>query len=302
MALSDNFKGALLVSLAMASFSTNDTLVKSVTAELTTGQVIFIRGAVSSLLVFLVARHLGALRPVKTIWTPMLALRVAGELAAAASYIYALSKMPLANAGAILQFLPLAVTLGAALFLREPVGLRRWGAIIAGFIGVLLILKPGPEGFSLASVFALLCVFAAASRDLATRRLPAGIPSLFVTLVTAIAVTISGALLIEPLGGWQPVSLRAFVSLAVAACFLLIGYQALITAMRIGEISFVSPFRYTYLIWALALSYTVFGDIPDIYMLAGSAIVVASGIYTFYRENVKKRRPLAQTAIPRIPT
>jgi len=300
MALSDNFKGALFMTASMAGFGFNDMLVKAATKTLATGEIILIRGTISTFLIFLLAIHMGALRPLKTVLHPMLAFRVLAEVTATFTYIYALGKLPLANAGAILQFLPLAVTLGAAIFLREPVGWRRWGAIVAGFIGVLFIIKPGPDGFSLASLLALACVFAAAARDIATKRLPPGIPTVYVTLVTSLAVTVGSGIFIAPLGGWQTPPLIDVVILALAAVCLMIGYLGLITAMRTGEISFIAPFRYTYLIWALALSFTVFGDRPDIFMILGCVIVVLSGIYTFYREN---RRPTGQPAqtLPRAP-
>lgn len=300
MALSDNIKGALTMTLAMAGFGFNDMLVKAATKTLATGEIILIRGTISTLLIFLLALHLGALRPLKTVLHPLLALRVLAEVTATFTYIYALGQLPLANAGAILQFLPLAVTLGAAIFLGEPVGWRRWGAIIAGFIGVLLIIKPGPDGFSLASFLALACVFAAAARDIATKRLPQGIPTVFVTLMTSLAVTVGAGIFIQPLGGWHTPSASDVTLLALAAVCLMIGYLALISSMRTGEISFIAPFRYTYMIWALALSFTVFGDLPDIFMLAGCAIVVASGIYTFYREN-RRRTGLPAQSLPRAP-
>jgi drug/metabolite transporter (DMT)-like permease len=300
MALSNNIKGAIYMSAAMAGFGFNDMLVKAATKSLATGEIILIRGAISTLLVFLLALHMGALRPIRAVLSPMLALRVLAEVTATFTYIYALGQLPLANAGAILQFLPLAVTLGAAIFLGEPVGWRRWGAILAGFVGVLLIIRPGPDGFSVASFLALACVFAAAGRDIATKRLPAGIPTVFVTLITSAAVTIGGGIFIQPLGGWETPPLLDAVYLALAAVCLMVGYLGLITAMRTGEISFIAPFRYTYMIWALILSFTIFGDVPDTFMLLGCAIVVASGIYTFYREN-RRRTGLPAQSLPRAP-
>lgn len=300
MALSDNIRGSIFMSAAMAGFGFNDMLVKTATKTLGTGEIVLIRGSISTLLIFLLALHMGALRPLKTILHPMLVLRVVAEVTATFTYIYALGQLPLANAGAILQFLPLAVTLGAAIFLGEPVGWRRWGAIIAGFVGVLLIIRPGPDGFSVASFLALGCVFAAAARDIATKRLPQGIPTVYVTLITSFAVTIGAGIFIEPLGGWQTPTSAELVYLALAAFCLMIGYLSLTSAMRTGEISFIAPFRYTYMIWALALSFLVFGDLPDVFMLAGCAIVVASGIYTFYREN-RRRTGLPAQSLPRAP-
>jgi drug/metabolite transporter (DMT)-like permease len=301
MAASENIKGAIYMSLAMAGFGVNDMLVKSVTEDLTTGQIMFIRGAISTVLILIIAGRMGALRSIRSIWSPMLALRVVADVIASVTYIYALSKIPLANASAILQFLPLAVTLGAALFLKEQVGWRRWGAIIFGFLGVMLIVRPGPDGFSFASIIAILCVFAAAGRDLATKQIAKGIPSVFVTAVTSVATMTCGAALIDPLGGWNPVSLFDFSKLAIAACFLLVGYQTLIMSMRTGEISFIAPFRYISLLWAILLGYVVFSDLPDAFMLAGAAIVVLSGIYTFYRENYRRTARLAQASVPRAP-
>ncbi|MCD2175307.1 DMT family transporter [Rhizobium sp. C4] len=300
MAVSDNIKGAIYMSIAMAGFGFNDMLVKTATKTLETGEIILIRGTISTFLIFLLALHTGALRPLKTVLHPMLAFRVLAEVTATFTYIYALGQLPLANAGAILQFLPLAVTLGAAIFLREPVGWRRWGAIIAGFFGVLLIIKPGPDGFSLASFLALACVFAAAARDIATKRLPEGIPTVFVTLMTSLAVMVGAGIFIQPLGGLHAPSAMEVTILSLSAVCLMVGYLGLITSMRTGEISFIAPFRYTYMIWALALSFTVFGDLPDIFMLAGCAIVVASGIYTFYREN-RRGTGLPAQSLPRAP-
>ena len=299
MALSDNIKAALLMSLAMASFVCNDALVKSVTVALNTGQILFVRGAISSVLIVILIRPMGIRFDFSMLFNRFLILRVAADTAATVTYILALNSLPLGNATSILQFMPLAVTLGAAIFLGEPVGWRRWSAIIIGFVGVMVIIRPGPEGFNSAAILALLCVAFAAARDLFTRKIPARIPSILVTAVTTIAITITGAVLIAPMGGWQPVSGTILLKLTVAAVLLLSGYQSIVSAMRTGEISFVAPFRYTGLLWAIALGFFAFGDIPDLYMLIGAAIVISSGLYTFYRENRRKAKALAQSSLPR---
>jgi drug/metabolite transporter (DMT)-like permease len=204
--------------------------------------------------------------------------------------------LPLANTTAILQVLPLAITLGAALTFGEPVGWRRWLAIAAGFIGVLIIVRPGVEGFNQFSLFALISVIFCAIRDLATKRIPAPIPSLFVTLLTTISVTIAGAGILVPLGGWTPPSGRALALLAFTAILLLIGYQCIIMALRTGDISAVAPFRYSALLWAMLLGYLVFGDRPDAMMASGAAIIVASGLYAFYRERIRHRAVAAESS------
>ena len=203
MARTRNTQGALYMAAAMAAFSCSDALSKSVISVMNAGQIMFLRGIVTSILVYLLARRMGALRSWKVILQPMVMLRVIFEALAAATYITALGMMPIANASAILQSLPLAVTLFAALFLKEPVGWRRWSAIVIGFIGVLIIIRPGPQGFTAATLLVVASVFVTAGRDLATRYVDKDVPSLMVTVCTAIFITFFGAALIAPFGGWQ---------------------------------------------------------------------------------------------------
>jgi drug/metabolite transporter (DMT)-like permease len=294
MALYNNVKGALLMSLAMASFNFNDAMIKLVTGELTTGQIMFIRGVMTSILILFVAWRLKALRPIRQLFDKWLALRTAGEIVGAVTYVYALSMIPLPNAAAILQALPLAVTMGAALFLGEMVGWRRWLAIAIGFLGVMVIIRPGAEGFSSASLLVVGSVIGAATRDLATKKIDPATPSLMISLIAAISITVTGALMIGATGTWRPVSNHSFFILAFGSVMLFAGYQTIIMAMRTGEISFIAPFRYTSLLWAIALAILLIGEMPDRWMLAGSAIVVAAGLYAFYRETVTQRRRMAE--------
>lgn len=301
MQLSRNLQGALLMSVAMAGFTFNDALVKSVTGELSTAQIMFVRGLFTSILVLVLAGWFGALRSPKLILRPAVLVRVLAEVGASITYIWALGQIPLANASAILQALPLAVTLGAALFLGEPVGWRRWSAIIAGFIGVLIVVRPGPEGFTLASGIVIICVIFAATRDLVTRKISPDIPSLYVSATTAIAITVAGGLLIVPTGGWQPMDMGQTAVLFAASILLLLGYQCIVLTMRTGEISFIAPFRYTSLIWSLGLGILVFAEIPDAWVVTGVLIIVASGLYTFYRENRRRAEAVAQESMPGSP-
>ena len=178
----------------------------------------------------------------------------------------------------------------------EPVGWRRWSAIVAGFIGVLIIVRPGLAGFSQYALFALVSVAFCALRDLATRRIPPKIPSLFITLLTTVTVTTAGGAILVPLGGWTPPSTGALGLQALAAVLLLIGYQCIITALRSGDISAVAPFRYSALLWAMMLGYLVFGDVPDAMMVTGASIIVASGLYAFYRERIRHRALAAESS------
>ena len=279
-----NVKGAIYMMLSMAGFVLNDTLMKSLSDDLPMFQAIFIRGVFATMLIGALAWHRRALwyRPSRAA-AGIISLRVVGEIGATICFITALFNMPIANATAIIQVSPLAVTLGAAVFLGETVGWRRYGAILVGFLGVMLIVRPGSEGFTVYSVYALTAVVFFVLRDLITRRLPADTPSLFVTVISSISVmTMAG--LLSALGEWQAVTLGQLAVLALAAVFVLVGYLFGVMTMRIGDIGFISPFRYTILIWAILLGIVVFGDIPDGPTLLGSAIVVLTGLYAFHRE------------------
>jgi drug/metabolite transporter (DMT)-like permease len=282
--------------VGMASFTMNDAITKAVSSEMNFGQVMLMRGLFATVLIAAFAAWRGALRPLRTLFIKPVGMRVIGEIGGTMAFLTAIVNLPLANTAAIFQALPLAVTLGAALAFAEPVGWRRWLAITAGFVGVLIIVRPGLEGFNQYSLFALGSVVFFAVRDLATRKIPAEIPSLFIAVLTTVTVTTAGAVIIHPLGGWTPPSGRAVGMLAVAAVLLLIGYQCIISALRTGDISAVAPFRYTALLWAMLLGYFVFGDRPDGFMLLGAAIIVLSGLYAFYRERVRNRLRPAATA------
>ncbi|KJC62188.1 membrane protein [Bradyrhizobium sp. LTSPM299] len=297
MKLSPNVRGGLFMAVAMASFTTNDTITKAVSSEMNIGQIMLVRGGFAMLLIGALALHRQALRPMTALAVGPLSLRVFGEIGGTLTYLLAIAHMPLANASAIFQALPLVITLGAALVFGEPVGWRRLFAISAGFLGVLIIVRPGMAGFSEFSLLALLSVAFCAVRDLVTRRIPAELPSLFITLVTTLAVTTAGAIVLFPLGGWTPPSASALGLLALAAVFVLIGYQCTIISLRSGDISAVAPFRYLALLWAIVTGYFVFGDRPDVPMIAGAAMIVASGLYTLYRERIRDRlRPAASAS------
>ena len=283
------------MAVAMAGFTMNDTITKAVSSEMNFGEVMLVRGLFAIVLIAALAFQQRAVRPLRTLMVRPVALRVIGEVGGTISFLAAITHLPLANTAAIFQALPLAITLGAALAFREPVGWRRWLAITAGFIGVVIIVRPGVEGFNQFSLFALISVIFCAVRDLATKKIPAQIPSLFITLLTTVAVTTAGAAILVPLGGWTPPSGRALGLLAFAAVLLLIGYQFVIMALRTGDISAVAPFRYSALLWAMLLGYLVFGDVPDAMMATGASIIVLSGLYAFYRER-KRDRPVAAAA------
>ena len=295
MALSENMRGAALMMAAMAAFTVNDAAMKAVTQSLPLYEAIFLRGLITLALLIPLARAMGGLRfALARRDASLVALRSAAEIGATVLFLTALTHMPLADLSAIMQSLPLAVTLAAALVFGEKVGWRRMLAIGVGFSGVLLIVRPGGAGFdawALAGVGAVLCVVV---RDLATRRMSAALPSVTVAVFAASAVTTLGAV-VAPCGGWAPVAAADWALLATAAVFLILGYIFIVSATRTGDVGLVAPFRDTALLWALVLGWFAFGDFPDRLTLVGAAIVVATGIYTFHRE---RRLGRLSAAIP----
>lgn len=287
--ISDNARASLLMLASMAAFVTNDTLVKHATASIEPAQVMALRGVLASALLLALAWVRDALPKRSGGWIrPIVAWRMAADIGTTICYITALQHMPLANASAIFQTLPLTITLGAALFFGERVGWRRWLCIAAGFLGVLVIIRPAAEGFNVYALAVLGSVLFAAARDLVTRRMPADVSSLHVASMTSMAVCVMGFVLL-PSVGWKPMTADLWLALAVAA--VAIGYALIVSAMRLGDLGVVAPFRYSMLIFAFALGWLAFGERPDAYEMAGAAIIVASGIYMLRRESGRVRGP-----------
>lgn len=282
--ITDNTRGALLMMASMAAFTLNDTCVKALAGSLPLFQVIFLRGVLTTVLTGFLAWRMGAFRG----YIPprdrgLVALRLVAEIASAYFFLMALFNMPLANVTAILQSLPLVVTLSAAILFRDPLGWRRMSAILIGLCGVLLIVRPGTEGFTVFSVYALIAVGFVTMRDLCTRRLSRDTPSMLVTFLTSGAVMVSFGIA-SAFDTWAPVGAREGGLIAGAALFVFLGYLCSIMVMRVGDIAFVTTFRYTGLVWALLLGGLVFGDWPSDLTLIGAAIVVGSGVFMLYRE------------------
>jgi S-adenosylmethionine uptake transporter len=215
-------------------------------------------------------------------------VRAFAELASTMLFLTALAHMPLANITAILQSLPLTVTMFAAVFFGEAVGWRRWSAILVGFIGVLIIIRPGSDGFNEYAVLALVAVGFITLRDAITRRLDRSVPSLFVAFVSAIPIFLFGGAMTVTTG-WTPISWSMGMIVIVAAIAITCGYSFAVMAMRNGDISFVAPFRYTGMIWAILFGFLLFGNLPDQMTILGSCIVIGMGGYAFHRERVRQK-------------
>ena len=291
----DNARGIGLMLASQGLFVVNDTLTKACAAELPTGEIIAVRGLFATLLLLPIVLSQGALRHLGSTYSRPLFVRNASEAFSVLLYLSALLRLPLANVISILQTAPLMLTGAAALWLGERVGWRRWLAASVGLAGILLIVKPGTAQFSWWYVVGFLGVVLAAVRDLATRSLPRTTPNLLVAFLTAVVVALAGCGL-GLFELWQWPSDSSFGRLLAAAVFLVTGYNALIAALRMGEIAAVVPFRHAAVLFGLMLGYGAFGEAPDGWALAGSAIVVGAGLYTLFRE---RRHPEPAQAMER---
>jgi len=280
-----NINGAILMVLAMLGFAIEDMIIKLVAGQLPTWQIVSTLGVGGAAVFAAMTLRQGQPLFSRRWLTPAIYLRSLGELIGTVGFITALALTPISSASAILQATPLAVTLGAALFLREPVGWRRWSAIWAGFFGVLLVIRPGLDGFNALSLFAVMGVIGLSLRDLMTRAAPPDISSLQLSFLGFVMLIPSGAILslfssqgfvvLTPVLGAQMTAMVALGTLS---------YYAIVRAMRMGDVAYVTPFRYSRLIFALIIGVVVFDETLDAAMLLGSGIIVASGIFTVWRE------------------
>ena len=291
--LSDNARGAVLMMAGMAAFTLSDSIMKLLGPQMPLFQTLAWRGLGVSVVLALMAWRAGAFRVALTPGDRRLVLlRTLADTASTWFFLQALYHMPLANLTAIMQALPLTVTLGAALFLSERVGWRRLLAIAVGFLGVLLIVRPDAGGFDLYALFALLCVLLVTARDLLTRRMSRAVPSLTVALANAVAVMLFGVAGSMTEVFTPPQGTTALLLLGTSV-FIVAGYLLTVMAVRTGELAVVTPFRYTGLIWALVLGLVLFGEWPDPLTQLGAALIVATGLFTFYRQQVTARRSRA---------
>lgn len=283
MTLSPTTRGILAMVGTSFLLIINDSLIKVVSDDLATGQIIVIRGLFATLGIGAFAAATGGFRrPAAALSRPVM-LRGICEALAAITYLIALFNMPIANVTSIFQVTPLAITATGAIFLGERVGWRRWTAVAVGFLGVMIIARPDTDGFNVYTLLILACVVTVVVRDLATRSIPRSVPSSLVTTVSAFLVMLSGFTL-YPFETWGPLDARSLGLLALASFFLVTAYMLMILAVRGTPLSTVAPFRYSSIPFAIAAGYIVWGDVPDMVTLVGIAIIVASGLYSFHRE------------------
>lgn len=279
-----NLRGIALVVFAMAAFAIEDAIVKGLTSRIPVGEVLAVLGLGGSLVFLAIAGPSGRAWIVRGLHHPSVLVRALSEGASGASFATALSLVPISTVAAVFQVTPLAVTAGAAIFLAEPVGWRRWSAVLVGFAGVLLIIRPGFEGFQPATALVLVSVVSVAFRDLVTRRLPAEVPSVAVSFHGFFVVFVTGLGMIALSGGAvspTPPELAGMGAIVITGAA---GYYAIVASMRLADASALMPFRYSRLIFSLLIGVVVFAEHPDALTLIGAGVVLAAAFYTFLRE------------------
>jgi drug/metabolite transporter (DMT)-like permease len=293
---SANRRGMVALTFSMAAYATNDTFVKLVARGLPVGEVIFLRGVLSVLVLLGALWISGGFPSLRPAFQRDVMWRAFFDAAGTVCFIAALVRMNLAELSAVILTSPLILTALAAILLGNPVGWRRWCAIGVGLIGTLFIVKPSASSFDAWALVALAAAFFSAGRDLCTRRIDPSVPSLAVSVYGALAVTIAGAM-IGTAESWAMPTGPQWLGITIAALFLGLGTYLAVIAFRGVDIPVVAPFRYTLLLWMGISGYVAFDETPDRWALVGTALIALSGLYALHREAVT-RRQISASAVP----
>ena len=290
--MSENFRGAVLMMICMAAFVLNDAFVRLAGDSLPLAQILFFRGLLTTIALLLVAFYTGVFKikvPSQDKW--LIFFRSVTEALTAYFFLTAVMNMPFANVTAILQILPMTVTFAAAIIFKEKVGKFRISLIFFGFLGVILIINPAKDGFNIYAGYALISVLLITIRDMLSRKLSFDVPTLIPTVSASLGVLLFSTILIINTA-FQPPSLQNSFFIGSAAFFIIFGYYTAILVMRAGEISFISPFRYSAILFALLIGFIFFEEQPSKTALLGMIIVMVSGVALIMRNNTVQAKPL----------
>ena len=280
-----NLRGILFMTLSMGGFAVEDLFLKILSEAVPVSQILIYVGISATVLLSVISiiKRIPVLR--NDIYSNKLfIIRSFADMMGAVLIVTSISLMPLSTVSSILQALPLFITFGAVLIFKESVGWRRWSAVSFGFIGVILILKPGLSSFHPSSLIVLLAVACLALRDIVTRKISKDIHSITVSLYAFILTTVGGIFSLPFFGNFVTLTITQWFVVLTIALFGCFSYFMLVLATRKGDISVISPFRYSRLIFAIVLAILVLNERPDTLTLVGAAIIVASGYYTIWRE------------------
>jgi drug/metabolite transporter (DMT)-like permease len=281
-----NRRGIIAMIGSTAFFSANDAATKVAAKTIPATEIMAIRGAFTVLFILLIIAFRSEFGQLHQVRRPMVFVRSGAEAMVGFLLIAALAIMPIADVTAILLIQPFLLTIAGVLLFKEDVRWRRWSAVAAGFIGMLLVVKPGTSAFEPASIIVIIGALLVVVRDVTTRFLHAKVPTTGVVLVTAVFGVIIGGL--GALGGnWTIPNAEAFAASVVAAAFLVFAIIFGVIAFRDTDVSVVAPFRYALVVFAVIYGIFLFGEFPDAVSLAGIGLIVGAGIYMLHRERVR---------------
>ena len=285
--MSNSLKGILCLITAGAILAFTDGLSKFLTDGYPPGQILFFRSVFVFIPIAIMVWRKGGFRTVLIVDRRGQLMR--GLFAVITSFLFmiAIKHMPLADITAIMFATPIIMTALAPYFLGEEVGWRRWTAVIIGFSGILLMIRPSGEALIWPALLALAATFFNSFRDLATRHLSRTEDANGIMICTTACVMLGG--FGSLFFAWRAPDLEGLALFALTGVLQGIGQYFLVVAFLFGEAVVVAPFRYFALIWATLYGYLMFGDIPGLDTLSGAAIVVGSGLFIFYREARKSR-------------
>jgi S-adenosylmethionine uptake transporter len=275
--LSPNLRGILFMVLATGTFVANDTLLKLATAGLPPFEIIFLRGLAASLWCLPLVIATGNLRRLPEGANGWVLLRNLGELGAVLCWIVALARLPLADITAINQTAPMLLLIGVALLFGERIGALRMVLIAVGFLGALLVAQPSGQGFSPYMLLGFGCAVGSAFRDIAGRKVPAGIPVMVVAYSTLVVVMLGAGLAHLLFEHWQTPEPRHWLLIAGSGLFLVGGQFFLFLSYRTGATGVVAPFLYMFAVWAVISGVVVFNTVPNALAVAGIVLIVGSG-------------------------
>lgn len=282
-----NMKAAAMMVLSMAMFTTGDAIIKFLSADLPIGQIVFLRGVLVCVFFWLLLRQQKLALFPRASWNRWNILRGFFELSVAACYLTGLMLLPLATAVILVFSGPIMLTILAALILKEKVGWRRWLAVSMGFGGVILVADLQQTSWtSWAVLLPLTAAFLTALRDIYLRHIPQVLSSAQIAFTTAWMVTIAGLMTLP--WGWSSVTVEHTGLLTLGSFFIFAAYISYVSTTRMGELSFIAPFKYTSIPLAMLIGYLVWGDLPSTMSYIGTAIIVISGVFIFIREGKKK--------------
>jgi drug/metabolite transporter (DMT)-like permease len=294
----DNRRGIIALLSACGLFTVNDTLIKLTTLVYPVGEVLFVRGLICLVLVGGSVVYAHQLKWLRGAFTPIVLLRALLDSIVNITFVMALGHMRLADLTALNLASPLLLTMFSAFFLREQVGWRRWTAILFGFAGMVLIVKPSPASFNIWALAALGSAVGSATRDLVTRRIDPGVPTLGISFTSVVGTTLTSlilALVIEE--QWRTPAPQYIGYVVGAAVLLSVGSTLAVSAFRHVDVIVVAPFRYSLLIWSGLAGYFIFGEVSDAFALFGAVLIAGSGLYTLHRERVRHRELSAAAGI-----